>query len=889
MSWWSRFANAFRSDRLNREIDEELALHIEEAIEQGRDAAEAQRAFGSLLRRREASRDIRVITWLDSLLADAVFGWRQLLKNKASSAVAILSLALAMGACTSAFRLLDALLLRPLPVTAPERLYVVDHRGTDFDGTFQTSDGWMYPLFREMRATVKDQAETIATSYASRNDLTYGSDQEAEKAYVQYVSGWMFHSFGLRPALGRLLTENDDLKPNSHPVAVLSYDYWTRRFGRNTSVLGRPFHFRNELYTIVGVSGDGFTGIEPGKMTDIFVPTMMNPNVEQSDVNWFRMLVQLKPGVAVEPVRERLQAVWRSFREEQIKSLTRMPKRTLDGIVNQKVLLESAAGGVSDMQEEYGRPLVALGVLVALVLLIACANVANLMMAQAAARAREMALRVSIGAGRSRLVQLVVVESSMLAIVSSAIGGVFAWWSAPFVVSRISPPDNPARLVLPADWRVLSFGIILTVLVALLFGIAPALRASMMKPAAALKGGQDLSGSTSRSHRRLTCVLTAIQAAFCFLVLFVAGLFIATLDRLSRQPTGFSADRLVTFEVVAQREQPSSDWDEVAEHLQTLSGVNTVALAGWPLLSEHAEGGYISVDGSRPFADPAFFLDVSPGWMKVMGISFTAGREFRAEDIFPKTAIVNEAFVKQFLNGGNALGRTFMTALEGTEQSRVGIVGVVRNARYVTLRGPMPPVAYFPFHAINGKGAPRPRNSGTFIVRTISSNPLALAPAMRREISHIHPEFRVSNIRTQEEINSLHTMQERLIAILALFFATIALLLSGVGLYGVLHYSVTQRRREIGIRMAIGAQASHICRAITSDSLLMVVIGAVAGFGLGMASLRYIETLLYRVNPTDPFVLAIPSLSIIAAALLAAIQPLIHAMRIDPVELIADN
>ena len=301
MSLWSRIANVFRGDRLSREIDEELQSHIEEAIEQGRDPAEARRAFGSVLRRREESRDIRLVAWLDSLRADAVFGWRQLMKRKVTSAAAILSLALAIGACTSAFRLIDALLLRPLPVAEPERLYDLSRQGIGFDGKPQTFDGWAYPVFQQMRAAVKDQAELIAVSYAERIDLTYGSDQEMEKAYLQYVSGWMFDSFGLRPAMGRLLTESDDLKPGAHPYAVLSYDYWTRRFGQDPKVIGRTFRMGSRLFEIVGVAEAPFTGTEPGTVTDIFVPTMMHRSVQRPDSTWHRTLVRLKPGAASNP------------------------------------------------------------------------------------------------------------------------------------------------------------------------------------------------------------------------------------------------------------------------------------------------------------------------------------------------------------------------------------------------------------------------------------------------------------------------------------------------------------------------------------------------------------------------------------------------------------
>src|SRR5579863_5719881 len=468
MSLWSRIANVIRGNRINREIDEELQSHIEEAIEQGRDPGEARRALGSALSLREASRDVRLLPWLDSLRADAVFGWRQLMKRKVTSAAAILSLALGIGACTSAFRLIDALLLRPLPVASPERLYALARQGDSLvDGKPSSFDGWAYPVFRLMRDAVKDQAELIAISYAQRMDLTYKSDQEMEKAYLQYVSGSMFGAFGLRPALGRLLTANDDRKPGAHPYAVLSFDYWSRRFGRDPKVIGRTFRMGDRLFEIVGVGPEPFTGTETGTVTGIFVPTMMHPGATRDDWTWLRTLAVTKPGVSLEPLRAKLDAISRAFEYERAKGFTGMPKKSIDRFLAQTVMLEPAAAGVSGLQSDYRQSLASLGVLVSLVLLIACANVANLMTAQAAARAREMALRVSIGAGRWRLVQLVLVEAAWIGVMAAGVGFGLAWWSAPFIVSRINPSGDPARLFLPADWRVLGFGLILTVSVML--------------------------------------------------------------------------------------------------------------------------------------------------------------------------------------------------------------------------------------------------------------------------------------------------------------------------------------------------------------------------------------------------------------------------------------
>ena len=879
MSLWSRILNAVRTDRVIREVDEEFQSHIEEAVEHGRDPLEARRAFGPALQRREESRDIRIAAWLHSLRVDAVFGWRQILKKKAASAAAVLSLALAIGACTSAFRLIDALLLRPLPVASPERLHVVAFEGAGADGRISSYDSCSYPMFRQMRAAVHEQAEAIAVSYAGHDDLTFGSDQEIEKAYIQFVSGSMFPIFGLRPAAGRLLTGNDDVTPGAHPVAVLTYDFWSRRFGRDPKTIGRTFRMAGRIYEIVGVAEEPFTGTETGTVTDVFLPMMMkNARTLASPNNfWLRTLVELKPGVAVEPVAEKLRAVFHALQEEKARTVGAEP---MPGQIppDQKLLLEPAAAGRSNLQRDYRRSLVALAVLVGLVLLIACANVANLKAAQAAARAREMALRISIGAGQWRLVQLMFVESAWLAFLATALGAGFAWWAAPFIVSRIDSPDNPARLVLPADWRVLGFALALALVVTFLFSLAPSLRASAVKPATALKGGED-----PHARRRLMHALIALQVAFCFVVLFVAGLFVASSDRLAHQYIGFSAERILNLETVTYRPQPPAYWSQVMDHLRTTPGVETVALTIWPLMSGESRVTKIAVHGGPFAARLSDVLNVSPGWFDAMRVPVLDGRDFRPGDSSPATAIVNQAFAKQFLGGGNPVGKSFEIEVAGGRLS-VAIVGFVPDVRSRDdVRLPIRPIAYLPYQAVDAQGTFEPMGRGTFVVRTTSPNPLALASILRQEVPRARPEFRVTNIRTQVEIDQAHTVRDRMLAMLAFFFAAVALLLAGVGLYGVLDYSVQLRRREIGIRMAIGAPSANIARQVTVEVFVMVVVGAVAGMVLGIASTRYIATLLFEVKATDWSRLALPSATILVAAMLAAIPAVVRAVRIDPV------
>jgi putative ABC transport system permease protein len=881
MSLWTRAKNVFSGRRMSDEINEELAAHIAEAVEQGRDPAEARRAFGSRVRLEERSRDVKMLTWLDSVRADFVFGWRQLKKKKITSAAAIFSLALAIGACTSAFRLMDALLFRPLPVAGAERLYSVAFAGPSaVDGKMLTYDSCSYPMFQRMRAEIHGQAEAVAISYNDFVDLTYGSDLEMEKTELQYVSGWMFSTFGLRPAIGRLLTEDDDAKPGAQPYAVLSYDYWSRRFARDPKVIGRSFRLGNNLFEIVGVADAPFTGTETGWVTDVFVPmAMKNPRTLASLNNfWLRTLVQVKPGVAADPVREKLRATFRSIQEERFKGFPAQSKSDRERFFAEVLLLEPAPAGRSNIQRDYGQALGALALLVALVLLIACANIANLMTAQAAARSREMALRVSIGAGRGRLVQLVLIESAWLALLATALGALFAWWSAPAIVTMINPPAYPARLVLPADWRVFGFGAALGCAVTFLFGLVPALNASSVKPVSALRGGEN-----PHSRHRLMHVLIAAQVAFCFVVHLTAGLFVATFERLTNQPLGFSAERILNLEAVTQRPESPVLWEQVAEHLRAVPGVEKVALTGWPTMSGEAAVGNIAIDNGPPSDVFSDFVSISPGWTDTMRIPILAGRDFRAIDSTPAVAIVNQAFARQYFGGQNPVGRWFGRVDPAGGGTHTQIVGLVPDARSRDrLRWPIRPTVYIPLQSTDAAGALRPTARGTFVVRTSGRNPLALASLLRREVPGARAGFRVSNVRTQTEIIQSASVRERLLATLAMFFASVALLLAGIGLYGVLDYTVLQRRREIGIRMALGARALHVARGVTVEVLTMVIIGAGAGLALGLASARYVASLLYQVKPTDAHVLTLPILTILIAALVAALPAVIRAVRIDP-------
>lgn len=868
------------------EMDRELAAHLllleDEMKHKGATPDEARRLarirLGGVEQVRIMHREERGLPFVESLAADVRFGWRQLIKHKVTTAAAVLSLGLAMGSCVAAFRLVDALFLRPLPIAHADRLYVLSRQIILPTGAPRNDDHWAYPDFVRMREVSKKDADLIAVSYTQRYDLTYKTDEKMEKAYVQYVSGWMFSSFGLQPTVGRLLTPEDDRTPGAHPYAVISYDYWSRRFGKDAKVIGQTFHLGEQVFEIVGVGPKEFTGIEPGTATEIFLPTMMHPWVTREDASWFRTLVLVAPGTAMEQLRAKMDAVSRGFEREQSKGWTGMPPEQVAMILAAKLLIEPATAGVSELQGDYRDAMAWLGVLVFLVLLIACSNVANLMTALATSRAREMALRVAIGAGRLRLMQMVLVESAILGLIAAGLGSVFAWWAAPMVVHLISPASNPARLALPADVRVLMVGLLLTLAIILLFGLAPALRTSATQPTTVLKGGEE-----PRAKRRSMYALVAAQTAFCFLVLFLAGLFAATFHRLSSQPMGFDAKGLLLLETESPHGQTPEAWAQMGEQLRAMPGVTDVAESGWPLLSTGSWNGSISVNGAPPSMTLGYFLTVSPGWIDTMKMRLLEGRAIAATDTFPGEAVVNERFAKVFFQGQDPLGKTFEKTTDGrTQKLLCRVVGVVADTPYRYLREETLPAAFVPYREVDDKGVVGKESNGTFLVRTTVPDPMVMAEEMRRKVAAFGAGFRVSNVETQQELIDNQTVRERLLAMLGAFFAGVGLLLAAVGLYGVLHYSVMQREREIGVRIALGATAGNIARMVSARVCAMVMLGAAVGLTLGLASERSVASLLYGVKGTEMSMMTLPGAVLLLAVALAAAPAVMRAIRIDP-------
>ncbi len=950
MSWVSRLRNVFRAGRLNAELDEELQCHLDERtndlMRDGRSPIEAERearrrlgGVGAALRMREASRDIKVMGWLDSLQRDVRLGVRVLRKHAAVTAAAIISLALAIGANTAAFSLLDAVILRPLPVDHPEQLvYLTDLEGGQI-GQLSEHSSFSYPLFERLRAAGMstagmsarasgasggESAPAVRLFAMSSQPLRVIAFDEAaasarldvdEKIHAQFVSGDAFNLLGVRPALGRLLTPADDQHPGTHPVAVISHDFWRRRFQENPAAVGRHFTLDDHTFDVIGVAQEGFTGIEPGIMTDVWVPMMMGPPraLTSPYMNWFRILGRLQPGKTMEEARQPLQVTFSAFRQESLTAGDVFrgdeSRARVEQFLKTPLLVRSAANGPSSLRQDFQRPLWILAIVVALVLLMACANVANLLIARAAARQREMALRISIGAGRARLVQQVLIESSLLAMAACVLGALFAIWAAPVIVRMLAPSNDPVRLVLRIDWRLLGFLSLLCAGTTIAFGAVPALRASAVAPQEVLsRGGAGGVGGGGRHTARhgLGRWLVAAQVAFCFVVLFLAGLFLLTFRHLTTERLGFDQDNLVLIGAGAKELAQTTDhgraaWLQLQEQLRERPGIGAVSFSAWSLFAGGGWSASVRVEG-RP-VDPidAYLLSVSPRFFETMGIRLIGGREFTAQDgawrdrndDAPRPAIVNEAFVRRYFPQvteplTRVLGQRFAFS-NGRQLIPQEIVGVVQDARYYSVRDEIPATAYLPLAPSDGL------TEATVEVRTHLA-PAVLAELVRSEMARVHPAFRVREVTLQSTRVADTLIRERLLALLSGFFALLAMLLAIVGLYGILTFIVVSRTNEIGIRIALGARQRAVVRLVLSDVLMLIGVGLAAGLVAGLLLARSLASasagaaagagasasLLYHVEPSDAFSLAAPIVCLLLATALAAFPPALRAARVDP-------
>ena len=889
MSLWSRVANQLRTRRVERDLDAELQFHLEQRIDElvaaglTREAAttQARRRFGNPSRWREQSLDLKLLPWLDSVLRDVRLGFRTLRKNGVVTGAAVASLSLALGACVAAFSLVDALILRQLPVRQPDRLVYVAF--PTYNPERPESDTFNDPTFARLRDAGRGHIDLFAMSTQVLRPVIFADARgEKERVRTQYVSGDAFDRLGIRASIGRVIVHQDDTQPGISPVAVLSHAYWQRRFGGDPSVVGQWLSMDEDRtrqtrpFQIVGVVEAGFTGVEPGRPTDVWFPyAMYNQRAFGNfDFNWFRIMGRLADGARPDRAQAVLQATFTNTRRERAARFMfdRSPQNVAR-YVGTPLLLQPAASGTSPLRQEFARSLWILSAIAALVLLIAGSNVANLFLARTAARERELSLRLSIGASRGRLIQQVLIESALVAGVACAIGLLFAAVAGPAVVGLLTPADDPVYLDLRSDWRLVAFASALTLLTTALFGIVPALRASGVAPITALKEG-------GRGGARIGAMrpFVAAQVAFGLVVMFVGGLLVLSFSRLSGVDPGFSSSSvlLVSLETV-QRIDPAQQRAailQLLERLRSVPGVTSISAAEFNAIGRAWTHGF-RVPGSENNTFEATVSPIASGYFHTMSIPLVAGRAFRGQDITEqaKVVVVNESFAARYFGGDTAIGRVLDTRFADNEgEGGHEVVGVVADTRY-DLRKPAAPTIYIPLTQ---------RGSGTIHAR-VAGDVATTGARLREEVRAANPLFRVATIRTQSAVVGQTLIRERLLALLSGFFAIVGAVLAAVGLYGVSSYSVLQRTREIGIRVALGAQKTGVVRTVLFDTAVAAAVGAVFGIVGGVYASRFVTSLLFEVSPLEFWSLALPIGTLLTAALIASVAPALRAARVDPV------
>jgi putative ABC transport system permease protein len=887
MSWLSRIANVFRSSGVDRALDEEMTFHIESRIADlvaggmTRDAAEAmaRRQFGNRLRLREQSRDVKLLPWLDSLVRDVRLGARMLRKNGLVTAAAILSLSLALGACMAAFSLVDALILRPLPVHQPERLIYLTFPSPNPD--FPESDVFSDPAFVRLRDAGRGLVDLFAMAHSNKPRVTFDvAGGERETVRAQFVSGDAFERLGVGPAAGRLLTMQDDQRPGAHPVAVLSHAFWMQRFGGDPGIVGRWFvvHDRKEdrQFQIIGVTEPRFSGVEPGYATDVWLPYAMQDasTFGSGQYRTLRVIGRVKEDVSLDQVHSVLQVAFTNFRRDDAPNEfgANTPPDRVAHFINTPLHLRSAATGASPLRARFQRPLWVLTGIAALMLLIAGSNVANLFLARIAAREDEMSLRLSLGAGRRRLIQQMLIESALVGGAACLIGVMFAMVAAPAVVSMLRSTDDPVLLNLRLDWRFVAFISGMTLLSSALLGLAPALRASSVKPMNALKA----SGGRASARAGAMRPFVVLQVAFSLIVMLVGGLLVRSFVKLSSVNPGFAmADvLLVSWEAVQRMEtdQQRAAQLHVLDRLHDVPGVAAVSAAEGDVLSRLRYT--VSVPGTARETIEATLARVTPGFFETMQIPLLAGRTFVRSDIDterPTVVIVNESFARRYFGGLPAVGRRFEIRWGGPRAPHE-VVGVVADARY-DLRKPPAPTIYIliPVHSFN-----------TLHVR-VTGDATTIAARLREEVRAATPLLRVTSVTSQAAMVNRTLVRERLLALLGGFFALVGLVLTAVGLYGTLSCAVVQRTREIGIRVALGARAVGAVRSVLADTARTTLIGAACGVAGGLYASRFVEAMLFEVAARDVWSLALPLATLMLTALVAAAVPAWRAACVDPV------
>ena len=838
---------------------------------------------------------------MGTFLLNARHSLRILRQNPGFAAIAILSLALGIGANTAIFTLINTVLLKPLPVSHPEQLVNFAINPDQPQAHFSNPD------FEYVRDHNHSFSGVMAVGGAGQVAFEVGGESgSAQLIAVSIVSGEYFDVLGVVPAAGRVLHPEDNTTEGAHPYAVIDYSFWQRRFGGDPNIAGRKVMMNGSPFTIVGVSRAGFTGTAIGRHPDAYVPIMQYRDIRRGarDWNtrhqwWLNIFARLKPGVSMAVATPEMDVIWKQIlaRDPEEKPPAAYDK---DYAARNRGTLLPGSGGYNYIRQNIQKPLVVLMIVVALVLLIACANVANLMLARATARQREIAIRLAIGAGRARLIAQLVTESLVMAVIGGIAGIGIAWWGVRLLVKFFPRQSVPYDFDFAPDWRVLAFSFGACLLVGLLCGIAPAIQSTRPNLTAALKSESAAGGRIRFDTRR---ALVVLQVALSLLLLIGAGLFVRTLSNLESLNPGFQRESVLLVDTDPKAlgykgPQTRDFYDRLIGKIRAIPNVRSASLANITPLSGSQMNNWISVEGYVRPADerPSVHVnDVSDDYFATLGIPIVAGRDFRPEDN-PATspdppkvkagenepplpapapvAIVTEAFAKKYLAGQNPIGKHFTQGEKFDMAKAFEIVGVVKDANYFDLRKKIEPMAYMPVWRFNAYGA-------TLCVRTVGK-PELVTNAIRREIAATDAAIPVLDTETLAEQFDDNIANERAISTLCGFFGGLAVVLAAIGLYGVMAYTVTRRYREIGIRMALGAEPGRVLWLVLQDTAWMIGIGAAIGLPAAFGATRLIKSFLFGLTPQDPMSIVLATIGLMIVTGLAGYLPARRATRVDP-------
>jgi len=819
--------------------------------------------------------------WEDEMFQDLRYGVRMLRTHKAFTVVAVLSLALGIGANTAIFTLVDTVLLRMLPVTAPEELYLVRHAGQR--GGEASSNYLLYQLLREHNQSFS------GLFVFNPNRWKVNTGGATEMVSGQVVTGNYFSVLGVNALLGRTLTAEDDKVLKGHPVAVISHRYWIRQFGQAPDALGKTITIEQTPFTIIGVTPPEFFGLQVGRDVDISVPMVMHPLVGSGPTNYLndseywtsnlQIMGRLKPGATPEQARAEVDLLFRQFMAAPSQAWVQ-PQARKDFFERGELM--PAGRGLAELRGLFTTPLRILTVVVALVLLISCANVANLLLARATTRQKEVAVRLALGAGRRRLVRQLLTESALLALLGGALGLLLATWGVNLLVSYIPRAGAPLRINFTPDARILGFTTAVSLLTALLFGLAPALRATKVALSPALK--DDARGASGGSRLRLSKALVVAQVAMSLALLIGAGLFVRSLQKLRGVDTGVISEGVLLFTLdgfgTAYKDMRLTALHaNVLERLSALPGVRSASLASATPIGGGGDVRRLVVPGfnHRPEVDDRIGVNwVGPQLFATLGMRLLAGRDFGPQDRenAPRVAVISEDVARYYFPNENPIGKQ-ITVSRPPAGGEFEVIGVVNDANYSGPREGSMRMAYLPYW----QSPPRPLMK--FTLRT-AGDPAGLVSAVRHQVQAVVPEIPLTDVKTLETMVDEALAQERLVATLSGFFGLLALLLACVGLYGVVAYAASRRTQEIGIRMALGARKWDVIGLVMRETMLLVVLGLLIGLAAAVATTRLIAGLLFGLTPTDPLTMALATLLLIAVAALAGWLPARRASRVDP-------